>query len=73
MWLGLLYLPSPGGDEVILCVWERGRERPFTIAGPLSALPEMARAMRDATLHAGSEPLIPRCDSCHTTLDLPLL
>lgn len=44
MWLGLLYLPSPGGDEIILCAWKRGRERPFTVAGPLNALPEMARA-----------------------------
>jgi hypothetical protein len=72
MWLGLLYLPSADGDEIILCAWESGRERPFTIAGSLSALPEMARALRDATMR-GSAPLIPRCDCCLTTLDLPLL
>ncbi len=72
MWLGLLYHPSADGDEIILCAWERGRVRPFTIAGPLSALPEMTRALRDATMRAGSVPLIPRCDCCLATLDRPL-
>ena len=75
MWLGLLYLPSEeddGEDAVILCAWERGRDGPFTIAGPLQAVPEMARVLREAGAGA-SGPLLPRCDGCLTPLDLPLL
>jgi hypothetical protein len=73
MWLGLLYLPSDedDGDEVILCAWERGRDGPSTIAGPLQAAPEMARVLREAG--ASAPPLLPRCDGCLTPLDLPLL
>ncbi|CAA9507439.1 MAG: hypothetical protein AVDCRST_MAG67-2520 [uncultured Solirubrobacteraceae bacterium] len=73
MWLGLLYLPSDDGDEVILCAWEHGRERPFTVAGPLHAVPEMARVLREAAASAGTPPLLPRCDGCLQPLDLPLL
>jgi hypothetical protein len=75
MWLGLLYLPSDddGDDEVILCAWERGRDGPFTIGGPLRAVPEMARGLRAARAHASPPPLLPRCDACLTPLDLPLL
>lgn len=35
---------------------ETRRKRPFTVAGPLNALPEMARALRDAAPRAGSAP-----------------
>lgn len=73
MWLGLLYLPSDGGDEVILCAWVRGRERPVTVAGPLHAVPEMARVLRQAGAGAGTPSLPPRCDGCLTPFDLPLL
>ncbi|MGH2942094.1 MAG: hypothetical protein ACRDLN_04895 [Solirubrobacteraceae bacterium] len=73
MWLGLLYLPSDDGDEVILCAWERGRDRPLTVAGPLHAVPEMARVLREADARVGAPTLLPRCDSCLTPLDLPLL
>jgi hypothetical protein len=73
MWLGLLYLPSDDSAEVILCLWERGRDRPVTIAGPLQAVPEMARVLRGAGACAGTPPLRPRCDACLTALDLPPL
>jgi hypothetical protein len=75
MWLGLLYLPSDDddGDEVLLCAWRRGRERPLTAAGPLHAAPEMARALRNACISAGSPTMLPRCDGCLTAFDLPLL
>jgi hypothetical protein len=76
MWLGLLYLPSDGDDgdhEVILCAWEHGRDGPFAIAGPLHAVPEMARVLRAGGAHTGTPPLLPRCDGCLTPLDLPLL
>jgi hypothetical protein len=73
MWLGLLYLPSDDSADVILCCWERGRDRPLTIAGSLHAAPEMARVLREAAAHAGTAPLPPRCDACLTPLDLPLL
>jgi hypothetical protein len=73
MWLGLLYLPSDDGDEVILCAWDRGRDRPFTVAGPLHSVPEMARVLREAGACSGTPPLLPRCDGCLTPLDLPLL
>jgi hypothetical protein len=43
MWLGLLYLPSADGDQVILCAWIDGRDRRVTFAGPLHAVPDMAR------------------------------
>ena len=72
MWLGLLYLPSTAdGDQVILCAWERGRERPFTPAGPLDAVAQMARVLREAVLPGSL--LAPRCDECLTPLDLPPL
>jgi hypothetical protein len=71
MWLGLLYLPSVQGAEVILCAWEDGRDRPFTVAGPLHAVPEMARMLRAAG--SGATTLTPRCDRCLAALDLPLL
>jgi hypothetical protein len=76
MWLGLLYLPSDDGDddaEVILCAWEQGRDRPFTVAGPINAVPQMARVLREAGASASRPPLLPRCDDCLTPLDLPLL
>jgi len=72
MWLGLLYLPSPDGDQVILCAWIAGRARPFTFAGPLDAVPDMARALRRSSAFAGSS-VLPRCDGCGTSLDLPPL
>ncbi len=72
MWLGLLYLPASAGGEVVLCAWERGRDRPFTVAGPLRAVPEMAHTLRRAGSAAGSVEL-PRCDECLTPLDLPPL
>ena len=73
MWLGLLYLPSDDGAEVILCAWERGRDRPFTVAGPLDTVPEMARMLQAAGASAGTPPVLPRCDGCLQTLDLPRL
>ena len=73
MWLGLLYLPSDDGDEVVLCAWEHGRDRPFTVAGPLDAVPEMARTLREADVRTGRPTLLPRCDGCLTPLDLPPL
>ena len=73
MWFGLLYDPSDDGAEVILCAWEHGRDRPFTVAGPLHAVPEMARVLREAAARSAIAPLTPRCDSCLETLDLPLL
>jgi hypothetical protein len=54
MWLGLLYLPSVDGDEVILCAWEHGRDRPFTVAGPLHSVPEMTRVLRAADARSGA-------------------
>jgi hypothetical protein len=71
MWLGLLYLPSDDGADVILCAWKRGHDGPVTVAGPLHAVPEMARVLRGAG--ASTPPLLPRCDDCLTPLDLPLL
>jgi len=73
MWLGLLYLPSDDGAEVILCAWKHGRDGPVTIAGPLQTVPEMARVLRGTIACASTAPLLPRCDACLTTLDLPLL
>lgn len=72
MWLGLLYLPSNDGDQVVLCAWIDGRERPFTLAGPLDAVPEMVRALRQTHAVTGSS-VLPCCDDCGTALDLPLL
>jgi hypothetical protein len=76
MWLGLLYL-SPGdagaydGEEtVLLLAWEAGRDRPFTVAGPICAVAQMARLLREAAQHA--QLLRPQCDACGTPLDLPL-
>lgn len=77
MWLGLLYLTSDDDDgacdDVILCAWEHGRDRPFTVAGPLHAVPEMARWLREAGTSISTPPEPPRCDGCLTPLDLPLL
>lgn len=72
MWLGLLYLPSADGDEVILCAWIDGRDRPFTFAGPLHAVADMARALRRSGAFDRSSAL-PGCDGCGTPLDLPPL
>lgn len=72
MWLGLLYLPvTVGDDDVILCAWQRGRDRPFTLAGPRHAAPDMARALRQ--IGAGGLIEAPRCDACSTPIDLPPL
>jgi hypothetical protein len=76
MWLGLLHL-SPGetaacaGEEtVLLLAWEAGRERPLTLGGPMSAVAQLARLLREA---ADQRPLLPpRCDACGTQFDLPL-
>ena len=74
MWLGLLYLPSnEAGEEVVLCAWERGRTRPFTVAGPLDAVTDMARFLRERAAGADTPPLLPRCDACLEPFDLPLL
>lgn len=74
MWLGLLYLPSADdGAQVILCAWEHGRERPFTVAGPLTAVTDMARFLREAAAGAPTPLLMPRCDACLEPLDLPPL
>jgi hypothetical protein len=86
MWFGLLYgmcedAPAPGarldahpaaaeGAMVILYAWEAGRDRPFTVAGPLSATPDMVRLLRDAAI--GTQLLTPHCDACGAALDLPL-
>ena len=76
MWLGLLYL-SPGeadgcyGEEtVLLLAWEAGRDRPFTVGGPVCAVAQMVRLLREATQRAPL--LLPRCDACGTPFDLPL-
>ena len=76
MWLGLLYL-TPGeavrddGEEtVVLLAWEAGRDRPLSVGGPISAVAQLARLLREA---ARQVPLLPpRCDACGTPLDLPL-
>jgi hypothetical protein len=76
VWLGLLYLPPGEADEcdgeetVLLLAWEAGRDRPLTVAGPICAVAQMARLLREATQQA---PLLrPQCDACGTPLDLPL-
>ncbi len=64
---------APAGDEramVVLYAWEVGRARPLTVGCPLSAVPDMARWLRQAMLGWGIRS--PRCDACGTTLDLPL-
>jgi hypothetical protein len=77
MWFGLLYCipddaPADGEREmVVLYAWEAGRERPFTVGCPLSAVPLMARLLREAS--TGSDLLTPQCDACRTPFDLPLL
>lgn len=74
MWLGLLYLPSADdGEQVILCAWEPGRERPFTVAGPLASVPDMARFLREAAAGMPMPLQPPRCDACLEPFDLPLL
>jgi hypothetical protein len=76
MWLGLLYLSSGGADEcdgeetVLLLAWEAGRDRPLTVGGPISAVAQLARLLREAAQQAPL--LLPRCDACGTPLDLPL-
>jgi hypothetical protein len=72
MWLGLLNIPSPDGDQVIICAWIDGRDRPFTIAGPRDAAPDMVRALRRTPTVAHAA-LVPSCDACGTPLDLPPL
>lgn len=74
MWLGLLYLPSADdGEQVILCAWEHGRERPFTVAGPLASVTDMARFLREAAADMPTPPQPRRCDVCPEPFDLPLL
>ncbi len=68
MWLGLIYLPSLD-DEVILCAWRPGRDRPFAFAGSRASVAEMARALRVANRDGAF--VTPRCDECHVSLDLP--
>jgi hypothetical protein len=74
MWLGLLQL-SPGeacdGEEtVVLLAWQAGRERPLTVGGPMVAVAQLARLLRQAAEQA---PLLPpRCDACGMPFDLPL-
>lgn len=72
MWLGLLYLPSPDGDQVVLTAWTPSGERPLTVAGDLDTAPELARALRNADPDCDWTAL-PRCDGCRTPLDLPPL
>ena len=76
MWLGLLYLSPGEADEcdaeetVLLLAWEAGRDRPFTVGGPITAIAQLVRLLREAVRQA---PLLPpRCDTCGTPLDLPL-
>jgi hypothetical protein len=76
MWLGLLYLPSgetdgcDGEETVVLLAWEPDRDRPLSVGGPISAVAQLARLLREA---AQQVPLLkPRCDACGTPLDLPL-
>ncbi len=74
MWLGLLYLPTADDrEQVILCAWQRGRERPFTVAGPLTAVTDMARFLRSAAARASTPSTMPRCDACREPFDLPPL
>jgi hypothetical protein len=76
MWLGLLYLAPDetgqcdGEKTVLLLAWEAGRDRPLTVGGPISAVAQLARLLREAAQQA---PLLPpQCDACGTPLDLPL-
>jgi hypothetical protein len=76
VWFGLLYLPPgeaaecDGEETVLLFAWQAGRDRPFTVGGPISAVAQLARLLREAAQRA---PLLPpRCDACGTPLDLPL-
>ncbi len=76
MWLGLLYLTPDEADDchgeetVLLLAWQAGRERPLTIGGPIGAVAQLARLLREAAEQAPVLP--PRCDACGTPLDLPL-
>jgi hypothetical protein len=76
MWLGLLHLSAgesdacDGDDTILLLAWEAGRKRPFTVGGPITAVPDLARLLRQAAEQA---PLLPpRCDACGKPFDLPL-
>ena len=74
MWLGLLYLSAgetdDGEETVVLLAWQAGRHRPLTVGGPVGAVTQIARMLREATRHAPILP--PQCDACGTPLDLPL-
>jgi hypothetical protein len=60
----------PREESVLLLAWEAGRDRPLTVGGPIGAVAQLARLLRDAARQA---PLLPpRCDACGTPLDLPL-
>ena len=69
MWIGLVYLALQ--DEVILCAWRPGRGRPFAFVGTRGSVVEMAHALRDANGRGAF--VMPRCDHCGATADLPEL
>lgn len=75
MWLGLLYFipedTAEDGPMVMLRAWETGRPRPLTVAGPVGAVPQIVRMLREAGRGAAIE--VPRCDACGTSFDLPPL
>ena len=69
MWIGLIYLALE--DEVILCAWRPGRDRPYAFAGTRGSVVEMAHALRAA--NADGTFVMPRCDHCGVAADLPEL
>ncbi|HYI89840.1 MAG TPA: hypothetical protein VEY05_08060 [Beijerinckiaceae bacterium] len=71
MWLGLVYLPSPDGDQIIVCAWTHEGGRPFTVGGQPSDVPQIARWLRK-TVGMGSLAM-PRCGTCEAPIELPAL
>jgi hypothetical protein len=72
MWLGLVYVPSAAGDQVVVCAWTRDGGRPFTVGGPPADAPQIARCLREALGGLGWL-AAPRCGECEAPLDLPPL
>ena len=71
MWLGLLYVPSDDGEQVVVCAWTREGGRPFTIGGRPRDVPDIARWLR---AEIGLRSLArPRCGACDAPLELPPL
>ena len=71
MWLGLIYTPSPDGEQIVVCAWTTEGGRPFTIGGRPEDVPQIARWLRNV---AGMRSLAaPRCGQCDAPIELPPL